>query len=94
VIERNGHIVMDLEEAGEGVAQLLRLMQEKNQSVQVFSKGQPLAELSLIRRRRPLGSDPLLKATFVGDPVRLTTEEDWPEELRADLAPKNPDDAG
>jgi antitoxin (DNA-binding transcriptional repressor) of toxin-antitoxin stability system len=94
VIERNGHILIDLEEAGADVAHLVRLMQEKNQPLQVCSKGEPVAELSPIRRRRPLGSDPLLKATFVGDPVRLTTEEDWPEELRADLAPKNPDDAG
>jgi hypothetical protein len=94
VIERNGQILIDLAEAGEDVAQLVRLMQHKNQPPQVCSKGEPVAELSPIRRRRPLGSDPLLKVKFVDDPVRLTSEEDWPEELRADKLVDTPGDVG
>ncbi|HWE97420.1 MAG TPA: hypothetical protein VG269_25910 [Tepidisphaeraceae bacterium] len=94
MIERDGHIVIELEEAGEDVAQLVRLMQQKKQPVRVCSKGTPLAELSPIRRRRPLGSDRSLTATFLADPVRLTTEEDWPEELRGPVSPANPDNPG
>jgi antitoxin (DNA-binding transcriptional repressor) of toxin-antitoxin stability system len=43
------------------------------------------------RAARPsLGSARLLRATFIGDPVQLTTAEDWPEELRANVAPPKP----
>lgn len=83
------HIIVD---AGEtGLQELLELVGKEGRSVRICVAGRPVAEMTPVpRRRQLLPVDPSMKVTFLtDDPVRLTTEEDWPEHLRV-----KPDDPG
>jgi antitoxin (DNA-binding transcriptional repressor) of toxin-antitoxin stability system len=78
------HISVDANDTD--LAQLLRTVAEGRRPVRILSGGTPVAELSpLPPRARTLGSDPMLKATFLCEGEEPMTEEDWPEHLRIDV---------
>ncbi|MDB5332596.1 MAG: hypothetical protein JWP03_3747 [Phycisphaerales bacterium] len=101
MIHTGEYILVDSDEAQRELPVLLQAVMS-GRRVRITQDGKIIAELlpaslndevrleNQRRARVPLGSNPLLKATFNGDPVQLTTAEDWPEELRANVAPTKP----
>ena len=81
-----------LVEAGEATLdELLKAMGERGLPVRICKGGEAVAELTPVPpKRRLLPTDPRLKVTFHGDPVKLTTADDWPEQLKPTL-PERPE---
>jgi antitoxin (DNA-binding transcriptional repressor) of toxin-antitoxin stability system len=95
--DRGTHLVVDVAEKPLG--DLLEIVRTEGRSVRICVAGKPVAELSPLSSAPPLPArrkleplDPRLKVTFLTESQELTTEADWPEHLRVDVARPAGDD--
>lgn len=78
-------IAVNLHEAQTRLSELVKAVEEKNETVVICRGGTPVVELKALPTRRVdrLTPDPALKPLAIKyDPTEPLTEEEWPAESR------------
>ncbi len=78
-------ITVNMHEAKTRLSELVKAVEEKNETVVICRKGRPVAQLTMPPRRRVnrLRTDSKLKPISINyDPTEPLSEDEWPSEYR------------
>jgi len=78
--DKDDYLLVDAEETH--LRTLLGVVREGHRAIRMTSHGQPLADLAALALKRFGPPDPRPRPTLHAGGHEITTEEDWPPEVR------------